>query len=64
MSNCLCCGKPLRSEFAEHFGWHSSCIKKFFGTTVFPDIDVSPEVLKQLALDSTNKGFTVPGVQK
>lgn len=64
MSNCLCCGKPIRSESAEHFGWHSSCIKKFFGTSVFPDIDVSPEVLKQLALDSTNKGFTVPGVQK
>ncbi|MBO2526973.1 MAG: type II toxin-antitoxin system HipA family toxin [Clostridiales bacterium] len=64
MSNCLCCGKPLRSEASEKFGWHASCVKKFFGTSAFPDIDVSKEVLEQLALDSTNKGFTVPGVQK
>lgn len=39
-------------------------MKKFFGTTKFPDIDVSEEVLRQLALDSTDKGYTVPGVQK
>lgn len=62
MSRCLCCGKMLRTE-TEH-GWHSSCIKSFFGTTKFPDIDVSKEVLNQIAIDNTNKGFTVPGVQK
>ena len=62
MSRCLCCGKTLRTE-TEH-GWHASCIKSFFGTTKFPDIDVSKEVLNQIAIDSTNKGFTVPGVQK
>ena len=62
MSRCLCCGKILRTE-TEH-GWHASCIKSFFGTTKFPDIDVSKEVLNQIAIDSTNKGFTVPGVQK
>jgi len=64
MSNCMCCGKPLRSEASEKFGWHTSCIKRFFGTTVFPDVDISEQALKQLALDSTNKGFTVTGVQK
>lgn len=64
MSNCLCCGKPLRSEASEKIGWHASCINKFFGTSVLPDIDVSKEFLNQLVLDSTNKGFTVPGVQK
>lgn len=68
MNRCLCCGKPIRnlSEKPEQggYGWHSSCVKKFFGTTKFPDIDVSEEVLRQLALDSTNKGYTVPGVQK
>ena len=62
MSRCLCCGKTLRTE--NEYGWHSSCIKSFFGTTKFPDIDVSKDVLNQIAIDNTNKGFTVPGVQK
>jgi serine/threonine-protein kinase HipA len=29
-----------------------------------PDIEVSEDVLEQLAIESTNKGLTVPGVQK
>ncbi len=62
MSRCLCCGKILRTE--NEYGWHSSCVKSFFGTTKFPDIDVSKEVLNQIAIDNTTKGFTVPGVQK
>lgn len=62
MSYCLCCGKPLRAE--NKYGWHMSCIKAFFGISKFPDIDVSKEVLNQIAIDNTNKGFTVPGVQK
>ena len=62
MSRCLCCGKPLRTE--NEYGWHMSCIKTFFGTSKFPDIDVSKEVLNQIAIDNTTKGFTVPGVQK
>ena len=62
MSRCLCCGKTLRSETDS--GWHKSCIKAFFGTNIFPNMDISEEVLQQLAIDSTNKGFTVPGVQK
>ena len=62
MSRCLCCGKELRTETAH--GWHTACIKAFFGTTKFPDIDVSKEVLNQIAIDNTSKGFTVPGVQK
>ena len=62
MSLCLCCGKPLRSESANN--WHKACIKTFFGTSKFPHIDISEETLRQLATDSTTKGFTVPGVQK
>ena len=62
MNRCLCCGKPLRTE-TEH-EWHASCIKSFFGTKKLPDIDVSKEVLHQIVIDSTNKGYTVPGVQK
>ena len=62
MSNCLCCGKPLRTE--SEYGWHIACVKSFFGTTSFPEIDVSNDVINQIAIDNTNKGFTVPGVQK
>lgn len=62
MNRCLCCGKILRTE--NEYNWHSSCIKSFFGTSKFPDIDVSNEVLNQIAIDNTSKGFTVPGVQK
>lgn len=62
MNRCLCCGKALRTENVH--GWHTSCIKSFFGTSKFPDIDVSKEVLNQIAIDNTIKGYTVPGVQK
>lgn len=62
MSRCLCCGKTLRTETSH--GWHTSCIRSFFGTDKFPDIDVSKDVLNQIAIDNTSKGFTVPGVQK
>ena len=68
MKHCLCCGKELDKLIPESeqdiYSWHLSCIKKFFGTSKFPDIDISEEVLNQLAVDSTNKGYTVPGVQK
>lgn len=62
MNRCLCCGKALRTENVH--GWHTSCIKSFFGISKFPDIDVSKEVLNKIAIDNTIKGYTVPGVQK
>lgn len=65
--NCLCCGKPIietATEQAKAVGWHNRCVKRFFGTKTLPDIEVSEEVLEQLAIESTNKGLTVPGVQK
>lgn len=65
--NCLCCGKPIietASEQEKSSQWHNRCVKRFFGTKTLPDIDVSEEVLEQLAIESTNKGLTVPGVQK
>ena len=65
--NCLCCGKPIietASEQEKATQWHNRCVKRFFGTKTLPDIDVSEEVLEQLAIESTNKGLTVPGVQK
>lgn len=60
--NCYCCGKPLKIDNGAH--WHGSCIKRFFGTDELPELDLTNTTLETLALESTNKGFTVPGVQK
>ena len=50
MSKCLCCGKELKTETVS--GWHNSCIKTFFETNEFPDIDVSKEILNKIAIDT------------
>lgn len=60
--NCLCCGKSLKSDSGN--GWHKACIKRFFGTTEIPELEIDQQTLEALAAQSTNKGFTVPGVQK
>lgn len=60
--NCLCCGKPLRTP--AETGWHKACIKRFFGTSNFPEIEIDDTALNLLATETTNQGFTVPGVQK
>ena len=60
--NCLCCGKPLRTS--DETGWHKACIKRFFSTTKLPEIEIDDKTLNLLATETTNKGFTVPGVQK
>lgn len=61
--NCLCCGKPLRTEDT-HSGWHKSCIRRFFGTSELPELSIDEATFEALATESTNKGYTVPGVQK
>lgn len=64
---CLCCGKKFTLKTsAEELknGWHKECVKAFFGSQKLPVLDLSEETLKRLAEESTNKGFTVPGVQK
>ena len=64
---CLCCGKEFDERSTQEeiaMEWHHACLKKFFGTKTMPDVDVSEQVLEQLAIESTNKGYTVPGVQK
>lgn len=60
--NCLCCGRPLRNGEESH--WHKSCIKKFFGTSELPEIEIDEKTLESLATETINKGYTVPGVQK
>lgn len=59
---CLYCGKTIRTE--NESNWHKSCIRKFFGTVELPKIDMNEATLETLAIESTGKGFTVPGVQK
>lgn len=64
---CLCCGKEFDERSTQEeiaMEWHHACLKKFFGTKTMPDVDVSKQVLEQLAIESVNKGYTVPGVQK
>ena len=60
---CLCCGKPLEKS-TEQNGWHRSCIKNFFGTKELPEIEIDEQTLEHLATENTNKGYTIPGVQK
>ena len=64
---CLCCGKEFTEKVSleeVQNGWHKKCIKAFFGSVSLPVLDISEETLKKLADEYTNKGFTVPGVQK
>ena len=64
---CLCCGRefsPKASIEEVESGWHKKCVKAFFGSNKLPALDISEETLKLLAEESTNKGFTVPGVQQ
>ena len=60
--NCLCCGKPLKAD--DGSGWHQSCIKRFFGTPVLPEIEIDNQTLESIVTESVGKGLTVPGVQK
>lgn len=57
---CLCCGK----ETLDNETWHPSCVKKFFGSSVLPEISLSDDLLLEIAKNSVNKGITVTGVQK
>lgn len=64
---CLCCNKNIADNASDNEkinGWHIKCVKQFFGTSKFPMIDISSKNLVEIARESTNKGFTVPGVQK
>ncbi len=59
---CFCCGKPLGKE--DGTGWHKACVKRFFGTNAIPEIEMDDHTLEEIAKENTNKGITVPGVQK
>lgn len=60
---CLCCGKPILPE-ENNQGWHTRCIRKFFGTDVLPELDLREEALQAYVTETVFKGMTVPGVQR
>ena len=64
---CLLCGKEIPETAVRQdreTQWHSACVRRFFGTEVLPELDISDDTLMHIAVESTNRGFTVPGVQK
>jgi len=61
--NCLCCGKPLRTNNVP-YGWHSACIERFFGTKCIPELEIDNQTLELLASKVAQKGIAVTGVQK
>ena len=64
---CLCCGKEIKDNAREDERaneWHRRCVRRFFGTNVLPQIDLSEQELLKLAEKTVSKGFTVTGVQK
>jgi serine/threonine-protein kinase HipA len=62
--NCLCCGKPLLLTQAQEKQWHISCIKKFFGTSSLPVLNITGSQLAEFAAQSVRAGLSVPGVQR
>lgn len=61
MSRCLYCRKPLAQD-ENH--WHTACIRKFFGISELPVLDIDTRELEQYARTAINAGLTVPGMQK
>ena len=61
---CLHCGELLNTPEERALKWHNRCIRKFFGTTVLPELQLSKRNLEKLIDANINKGHTVPGVQK
>ena len=63
---CLCCDKDIidPNEYESTCQWHIKCIRKFFGVTHIPELDVSEDEIERIANAAVNKRLTVPGVQK
>ena len=63
--NCLCCGKPLNDN-NQQAGWHNSCIKKFFGVSKMPIIELSSSnvELNKYGEKLIDDKHSVTGVQK
>lgn len=60
MKKCLYCYKPLNDG---EIDFHSSCAKKFFGTSVVPKLPYTQADLKELAKQVVRSHTTIAGVQ-
>lgn len=60
MCNCLYCYRPLLNGEKD---MHTSCIKKFFGTSAMPVLDYTTGQLDQLALQIIRDRTSLTGVQ-
>ena len=61
---CLYCGKDIDSTELVENNWHKKCIKRFFGISSIPKLEITDDKLVDLVDNSVNKGMTIPGVQK
>lgn len=60
MKRCLYCYKPLKDGEVD---FHAVCAKKFFGTSVVPQLPYSQADLKELAKQVVRSQTTIAGVQ-
>ena len=60
MCNCLYCYRPLLHGEKD---MHTSCIKKFFGTTTLPVLDYTTDQLEQLAMQIIQEQTSLTGIQ-
>ena len=61
--NCLCCGKPLKEPFPDS-AWHPACIRRFFGTSALPEIELTDEALTLLAERLRKRAIQCQGYRK
>ena len=64
---CFYCGKEINkdsTDLEKSSLWHLKCIKQFFDTTYFPEIELNEKALQNIADTNVKKGLTVTGYQK
>ena len=60
MNRCLYCYKRVDEPNTDY---HKECLKKFFGTSILPEIDFNDDKLEELALKIVQSKANITGVQ-
>ena len=63
-NRCLFCGRILNNTDETQFSWHSNCIKKFFGSALFPNSALLEKDLEYLAVEELKNNTSLSGVQR
>lgn len=63
-NRCLFCGRILNNTDETQFFWHSNCVKKFFGSVLFPDSALLEKDLEHLAVEVLKNNSSLSGVQR